>query len=233
MKRILIKLSGEMLTQPGGFGIDAVRVKDTADKLIRVKEKGVELALVVGGGNIFRGLQLEKSGLKRTPADQIGMLATIMNGVALKTALEKAGAKVRLISALECPKIAESYQYDRTLSYLNDGEIVIFVGGTGNPYFTTDTCAALRAAEIEADLLVKATKVDGVYDRDPKEGNAKKFVELSYSEFLSRQLKVMDMTAVTLCLNERIPIFVFCMDDLGIKSFDTLIEEKQGTLIKG
>ena len=171
--------------------------------------------------------------MKRTPADQIGMLATIMNGVALKAALEKIGARVRLISALECPKVAENYQYDHALFALESGEIVIFVGGTGNPYFTTDTCAALGLPKSEADLLVKATKVNGVYDRDPKEEGAKKFIELPYREFLSRQLKVMDMTAVTLCLNEKIPIFVFCMDDLGTKSFDTLIKEEQGTLIKG
>lgn len=222
-----------MLVKPGCFGIDAARVKITAERLIRVYETGVELAIVIGGGNIFRGMQIENDNLNRNAADQMGMLATLMNGIALKAALEKSGIKVRLISAVDCPKLVESYRYDNTMRALQDKEIVIFVGGTGNPYFTTDTAAALRASEIEADLLVKATKVEGVYDQDPKVKEAKKFDEITWSDFLQRQLKVMDLTAVTLCRNQKIPIFVFNMDLLGEASFETLIKRKTGTLIKG
>lgn len=231
-KRILLKLSGEIFSS--SFGIDYALVKETAEMLSKLQKEGLELAVVLGGGNIFRGIHLANSGMARTSADQMGMLATLINGIALKTALESLQSGVYLVTALDCPKVAESYQYDKASAALKEGKIVIFVGGTGNPYFTTDTCAALRGAEMQVDLLVKATKVDGVYDKDPKrDKSAKKFDTLSWSDYLSRQLKVMDLSAVTLCMNEKIPIFVCNMALLGKKSFEDLLSNQQGTLIKG
>ena len=231
MKRILVKLSGEMLGSPG---IDYDKVRETAKRLSDLQNGGLELCFVIGGGNILRGIHLESSGIDRTPADQMGMLATLINGVALKAALEQLGERVTLISALDCPSIADPFRYDRAQGALKEGHLVIFVGGTGNPYFTTDTCAALRACEMGVDLLVKATKVDAIYDRDPKKDkHANKFTSLTWTDFIDKQLKVMDLTAVSLCRDQQIPIFVCDMTHLGQKSFEDLISKQQGTLIKG
>ncbi|MFN4174802.1 MAG: UMP kinase [Parachlamydiaceae bacterium] len=231
MKRILLKLSGEMLLGNNPMGIDPLALKNTAANLIKVKNEGYELAIVIGGGNIFRGLHLADNGLNRTQADHMGMLATLINGVALKAELEKQGVKTTLFSALECPRVAESYQYDKVIDSLEKGDLIVFVGGTGNPLFTTDTAAALRASEIGADLLVKATKVDGVYDRDPKKGGAKMFETLSYADYLSKKLAVMDLTAITLCMNNKVPVFVMNMKELGTHELKNLITHKKGTII--
>ena len=231
MKRILLKLSGEMLLGSNPMGIDPIALKKTASNLIKVKNEGYELAVVIGGGNIFRGLHLADNGMNRTQADHMGMLATLINGVALKAELEKQGTKTTLFSALECPRVAESYQYDKVIDALKRGELIVFVGGTGNPLFTTDTAAALRASEIGADLLVKATKVDGVYDKDPMKGSATKFDALSYVEYLNKKLGVMDLTAITLCMNNQVPVFVMNMNDLGTNQLQNLITHKKGTII--
>lgn len=221
-----------MLLGPEKMGIDENALIHTAKSLIHLKNEGYEVAVVIGGGNIFRGLSLVKSGIARTPADQMGMLATLINGVALKNAIEALKVKAHLFSALACPQVCDSYQYDHVLDALEEGQIVIFVGGTSNPYFTTDSAAALRASEIGADLLIKATKVDGVYDKDPKEAGAKKYETISYTDFLNKKLGVMDLTAVTLCMNNHIPIFVFNMKHLGRKNLKDLISHQEGTLIK-
>lgn len=216
----------------GSSGVDYSQVLETAKMLAQIRSEGLQIAVVIGGGNIFRGINLANSGIKRSPADQMGMLATLINGIALKTALEEVGIKVQLMSALECPRVAASFQYDQALKALDEGEMILFVGGTGNPYFTTDTCAALRAAEMGVDVLVKATKVDGVYDKDPlKDPQAKKFDTLTWSDYIARHLKVMDLSAVTLCMNEKIPIFVCNMALLGKQPFAELLSNKQGTLI--
>lgn len=233
MKRILLKLSGELLSVPGLGGIDPERAKLAAKKLLQIKASGVELAIVIGGGNVLRGQELAKLGLGRTEADQMGMLATLMNGVVLKDALNQAGSKAHLFSALECPKVADSFSKDKADSALKNGEIAIFVGGTGSPFFTTDTAAALRASELQVDLLAKATKVDGAYDRDPKLEGAKRLQELTWDEFLAKGLQVMDLTAVQLCKNQKIPIFVFDMKHLGETPLEKLISNKEGTIIKG
>src|SRR3984957_10699507 len=168
MKRLLLKLSGEILLGAQPFGFEAQALKQLANNLKEIQQAGFELAIVIGGGNIFRGLQLKPLGIERSPADQMGMLATLMNGIALQQALAAIQSPAKVMSALDCPKVAESYQWKNALDTLSRGEIAIFVGGTGNPYFTTDTAAALRASEIHADILLKATKVDGVYSDDPK-----------------------------------------------------------------
>ena len=232
-RRILLKLSGEILMGGQGFGVDFKALQQTADCLVRIHEEKVELGIVIGGGNIFRGIDLKQLGLPRTPADQMGMLATLMNGLALQQALALKGLSAKVLSALDCPKIVESYQWGKALDYLKDGNIVIFTGGTGNPYFTTDTAAALRASEIEADILLKATKVDGIYDKDPlKWDDAKKFETIRYSEMLAEKLKVMDATAVALCQSSQIPIFVFNMRRLVEGSIGDLLSDlRHGTLV--
>lgn len=233
MKRILIKLSGEMLSLPGQGGLDAPSVLRTAECLLKVQAFGYEVAVVIGGGNILRGAEFAKSGLGRTEADQMGMLATLMNGIVLKDALNRLGGKAHLFSALECPKVADSFSKDKALSVLKAGKLAVFVGGVGSPFFTTDTAAALRACEVEADLLVKATKVDGVYDKDPALAGAYKLDHIDWDYFISHKLEVMDQTAVQLCKNQKIPIFVFNMKYLGERSIELMITDKQGTLIKG
>lgn len=221
-----------MLLGSEKLGIDETALLNTAKALINLKNEGYEVAVVIGGGNIFRGINLTKGGIARTPADQMGMLATLINGVALKNAIEGQKTKAHLFSALSCPQVCDSYQYDHALKALEDGNIVIFVGGTSNPYFTTDSAAALRASEMGADLLIKATKVDGVYDKDPKENGAKRYSTLSYTDFLNQKLGVMDLTAVTLCMNNHIPIFVFNMKNLGQRGLKDLLSHQEGTLIK-
>lgn len=234
-KRVLLKLSGEILLKDQAFGIHQQACLEVATYLKRIQEAGVQLGVVIGGGNIFRGINLKETGMPRTPADQMGMLVTLLNGIALQQALLQLEAKTCLMSALDCPKVAESYNWLKALQYLEEGSIVIFVGGTGNPYFTTDTAAALRASEMHADILLKATKVDGIYNKDPlKYPDAIKYDTLSYSQVLSEQLKIMDATAITLCRSNEIPIFVFNMKRLREETAEELLSHyKNGTLVEG
>lgn len=210
-RRILLKLSGETLqNREKGLSIDPVIVHQIALRLKAVAEHGMQIALVVGGGNIFRGTSGAARGINRTTGDYMGMLATILNGLALQDALEKVGLRTRLQTAIEMRQVAEPFIVRRAVRHLEKGRVVIFAGGTGNPYFSTDTAAALRASEIQADVLLKATKVDGVYTEDPvKNPKAKRYKSLSYQEALTRSLKVMDAAAFSLCKDNRIPIIVF------------------------
>ena len=212
-KRVLLKLSGEALMGDLGYGIDPNVIKHIASEIKALVAAEVELAIVVGGGNIFRGMKASAKGMDRATADYVGMLATVMNALALQDGLEKAGVVTRVLSAMEISEVAEPFIRRRALRHLEKGRVVIFAAGTGNPYFTTDTAASLRAAEIGAEVLLKATKVDGIYDRDPV-GNpdAVKYDSLSYLDVLTQDLKVMDMTAITLCKDNNIPLIVF---DLG------------------
>lgn len=234
-KRVLLKLSGEILLGVQKFGINHDACRIIAHSIKILKNAGLEVALVIGGGNIFRGVNLRSSNFERTPADQIGMLATLMNGMALQQSLESIHCPAKVLTALECPRVAETYTWRDALGYFSTGHVLIFAGGTGNPYFTTDTAAALRASEIHCDILLKATKVDGVYDKDPlKYGDAKKYATISYSQFLAQKLEVMDATSVALCMSNKIPILVFNMSlvEQG-KLIEVLVEQNQGTLIKG
>jgi len=231
-KRILLKLSGEMLMDGQPFGISSGACLEVAKALKAFSEAGIELAIVIGGGNLFRGSNLKQLGMERSPADHMGMLATLINGIALQQSLEQLGVSAKLMSALECPKVAETYTWRGALAHLHAGNIVIFVGGTGNPYFTTDTAAALRASEINADIILKATKVDGVYDRDPmKHPHAIKYDKLDYSQMLEERLEIMDATAISLCRNSDIPIFVFNMQQLKDSSPKEILSCKRGTLV--
>jgi len=216
-KRILLKLSGEVLCgERGGFGIDAPTLKEVAAQIAEVHRSGVELGLVIGGGNIFRGLKGSASGMDRTAADHMGMLATVINSLALQDGLEKQGVNTRVMSALEIRQVAEPYIRRRAVRHLEKGRIVIFAAGTGNPYFSTDTAAALRAMEIRADVLCKATKVDGIFDRDPEKfPDAQMYKRLSYDQFLMDRVGVMDSTAVTLCRDNMLPIRVFNLTTPG------------------
>lgn len=209
-KRILLKLSGEALMGKQGLGIDPAVVNEIALELKEVKELGVDIGIVIGGGNIFRGLSASARGMDRVTADYMGMLATAINALALQDYLERYGVQTRVLSAIKMEQLAEPFIRRRAIHHLEKGRIVIFAGGTGNPYFTTDTAAALRAIEIEADAIIKGTKVDGVYDDDPKtNANAKKFDKLTYLDVVKRRLKVMDSTAVTLSMDNNLPIIVF------------------------
>lgn len=232
-KRVLLKLSGETLLGKQEFGIDQDACLELAKQIVKLHQLGSQISIVIGGGNIFRGLSLKLEGMPRTPADHMGMLATVLNGIALQQALVSMGENVSLMSALDCPQIAESYNWTKALHHLEHGKILIFVGGTGNPYFTTDTAAALRASEIHADILLKATKVDGVYNKDPlKHADAKKYQTISYSQFLSESLQVMDSTAIALCRSSGIPIFVFNMQKLREEDpFLIFTDLKHGTMI--
>ncbi len=208
-KRILLKLSGEALSGESGFGIDVDKAESVASRIKEVREMGVEVAVVIGGGNVWRGKQGLEHGMDRATADYMGMLATVMNALSVMDALERTGAYTRVMSAIEMRAIAEPYIRRRAIRHLEKGRVVIFSAGTGNPYFSTDTAAALRATEIGADALIKATKVDGVYDADPKKNpDAKKFDQMKYIDFLNRRLTVMDSTAVTLCMENNLPILV-------------------------
>lgn len=234
-KRILLKLSGETLMGSQKFGIDLETCRKIALSIQKMQKKGFEIAIVIGGGNIFRGIKHQELGIERTPADQMGMLATLINGIALQQALQCIDCQASVLSALDCPKAVESYNWTRALHILSKGHVVIFVGGTGNPYFTTDTTASLRASEIHAEIILKATKVDGVYDKDPlKYPDAKKYDELTYSQVLAEKLEVMDATAIAMCRSNQIPILVFNMDllDNG-KIMDALSEKNIGTMVKG
>ena len=208
--RILLKLSGEALGGESGVGICPEAVRDMADQIREVRDLGVQVVVVVGGGNIFRGLSGSERGIERATGDYMGMLATVINALALQDSLEKLGVPTRVQSAITMAQVAESFIRRRAVRHLEKGRVVIFGGGTGNPYFSTDTAAALRATEIGAEVILKATKVDGVYDSDPKKNaKAKRFEQISYLECLQRQLKVMDSTAFSLCMDNKMPIIVF------------------------
>jgi uridylate kinase len=212
----MLKLSGEMLVGEQSMGIQPDVIGRFADEIRDIRDTGVQIALVIGGGNIFRGLAGASRGMDRAHADYMGMLATVINGLALQDALESRGVHTRVMSAISVDEICEPYIRRRAIRHLEKGRVVIFAGGTGNPYFTTDTAAALRAAEIQADVILKATKVDGVYDRDPeKHSDAVRFDSVSYMEVLQRGLKVMDSTAVSLCMDNDIPIVVFNLKEEG------------------
>lgn len=232
-KRVVLKLSGEALQGRLGYGIDYDVTASIARQVKEVKDLGVEVAIVIGGGNIFRGHAASARGIDRVSADYMGMLATVINGLALQDALEKNGVFTRVMTAIEMQKLAEPFIRRRAIRHLEKGRAVIFVGGTGNPYFTTDTTAALRAIELGADVILKATKVDGVYSADPvKNKNARKFASMRYIDVLKKGLKVMDATATSLCMDNNLPIIVFnLLKDGNIKKVIT--GEKIGTVIKG
>lgn len=232
-RRILLKLSGEALMGHRPYGIDPAVLQTVAEEVRLVHELGVEIGIVIGGGNIFRGLNASEYGMGRVAADHIGMLATVMNAIALREALSQKGSEVRVLSAIEMDKIAEPYIRDKAVSHLKRGKIVLFAAGTGNPYFSTDTTAALRAMEIGAEVFLKATKVDGVYDADPeKVPSSRFFPRLTYQEFLEKNLQVLDMTAVTLAMGQNLPIVVFNLRKKGNIRRVTL-GEKLGTIISG
>lgn len=231
--RVLLKLTGEAVSRNGGYGIDPVVVKDIALEIKEIHEMGIEIAVVIGGGNIFRGSVAANAGMERVTADYMGMLATVINGLALQDALEREGVHTRMLTAIEMRQVAEPYVRRRAIRHMEKGRVVIFAGGTGSPYFTTDTTASLRAIEMDADVILKATKVDGVYSADPeKDKNAVKFSDLTYMDVLQKDLKVMDATAISLCRDNNLPIIVFSMRKKGnIKR--VLSGEKIGTIVKG
>jgi uridylate kinase len=232
-RRILLKLSGEALVGNEGFGIDPAVLKRVASDLLEVHSMGVQTSVVIGGGNIFRGLHASEYGLTRVPADQMGMLATVINAIALGEVVNSLGGEARVMSAIDMNKISEPYVRGKALNHLKERRIVIFGAGTGNPYFSTDTAAALRAMEMGAEVLLKATKVDGVYPEDPGEDPlAKPFLKLTYQEMLKRNLRVMDMTAVTLAMGQNLPIIVFNLKKEGSIQ-KVVLGEKVGTLISG
>jgi uridylate kinase len=232
-RRILLKISGEALAGDQAYGISADVVRFIAEEVREIHQLGVRIGMVIGGGNIFRGVEASAQGMDRSSADYMGMLATVINGLALQDALEKLGVDTRVQTAIEMREVAEPFIRRRALRHLEKGRVVIFVGGTGNPYFTTDTAAALRAMEITADVVFKATKVDGVYSADPKKDpTAKKFDELSYIEVLSRRLKVMDSTAISLCMDNGFPIVVFNLQEKG-RLRQLVFGERVGTLVRG
>ena len=211
-RRILLRLGGEALAGPGGFGIDPQRAEEVAEKLIQVHDMGVEIAIVIGAGNLWRGREGIERGMERATADYMGMLGTVINSMALMDAIERAGQVTRVMSAVEMRAVAEPYIRRRAIRHLEKGRIVILGGGTGNPYFSTDTAAALRAMEIDANIVIKATKVDGVYDADPElNPDAKRFDHLTYIEALNRRLQVMDSTAISLCMDNQLPLLVLDM----------------------
>jgi len=215
-KRVLLKLSGEALMGKRSFGIDAKTVSLIASEIKEIVNLGIQLGVVVGGGNIFRGVEASARGMERTSADYMGMLATVINSLALQSALEKLDVSTRVQSAIEMKEIAEPYIQRRAIHHLEKGLVVIFAAGTGNPYFTTDTAASLRAMEIKADVIMKATKVDGVYDKDPVVNkDARKFDRISYTEILTKNLKVMDATAISLCRDNQLLIVVFSLQQNG------------------
>ncbi len=215
-KRVVLKISGQSMAGEQGFGIDTSRIRRTADQLVEVAEAGVELGIVCGGGNVIRGITAAAEGLDRTAADYMGILASVMNALALQDALEKCGATTRVLSAIEINQVAEPHIRRRAIRHLEKGRIVIFAGGTGNPFFTTDTGAALRAMEVGADVVLKGTRVDGVYDADPEQfPGASKYEQVTYREFLHRNLGVMDATAVTLCQDNKLPLIIFNMETPG------------------
>ncbi len=230
-KRILLKLSGEALMGQKQFGIDNDRLKQYAEEIKSVVDAGLEVAIVIGGGNIFRGVQAEEGGMERTQGDYMGMLATVINSMALQSALESTGVDTRLQSAIELKQIAEPFIRRRAVRHLEKGRVVIFGGGTGNPFFTTDSAASLRAIEIDADVILKGTRVDGIYTADPeKDPNAKRFETITFDEVYEKGLKVMDMTAITLCNENKLPIVVFDMNKKA-NLYRLISGEDVGTLV--
>ena len=232
-KRVLLKIGGEALAGDGGYGIDEAVLSRMANEVREVHDLGCEIALVIGGGNIFRGLAASTRGMARATADYMGMLATLINSLAMQEALETVEVQTRVMSALSVSQVAEPYIRRRAARHLEKGRVVIFAAGTGNPYFTTDTAASLRAMEIGAQIIFKATKVDGIYDADPVHvADAKRYHEVSYIEVLQKNLKVMDSTAISLCMDNRLPILVFSMLETGnIKR--AVLGEQVGTLVHG
>lgn len=230
-KRILLKLSGESLMGAKQYGIDEMRLAEYAMQIKEVAQMGVQIGIVIGGGNIFRGLSGASKGFDRVKGDQMGMLATVINSLALSSALEAIGVKVRVLTAVRMEPIGEFYSKQKAIEALERGEIAIFSAGTGNPYFTTDTGSSLRAIEIEADVMLKGTRVDGIYTADPeKDPNATKFTDITYDEIYNRNLKIMDLTATTMCKENNMPIYVFDMDTVGnLKK--VISGEKIGTLV--
>jgi uridylate kinase len=231
-KRIVLKISGEALQGERAYGIDADIVSAVADQIKEVSALGVQVAVVIGGGNIFRGLVAASRGMSRAAADYMGMLATVINGLALQDALEKVGVFTRVQTAIAMQELAEPYIRRRAVRHLEKGRVVVFVAGTGSPYFSTDTTAALRANEVAAEVILKATKVDGVYSADPhKDKKAKKYDQLKYIEVLKMGLKIMDATAISLCMDNNLPIIVFNLKKLGnIKRI--VLGEKIGTIVR-
>src|SRR5213596_2713882 len=231
-KRIVLKLSGEAVQERGGRdNISPTVVREIAERIKEVRDLGVQVAVVIGGGNIWRGLSASHRGMDRTTADYMGMLATVINALALRSTLDQMGIDTRVQSAIDMRNVAEPFILGRAIRHLELGRIVIFAAGTGNPYFSTDTTAALRASEIRADVILKATKVDGIYDRDPKTNpNAKRFDRITYSDALTQRLQVMDSTAFSLCMDNKIPIIVFDMNQP--KNFtDIVLGKKIGTMV--
>lgn len=229
-KRILLKLTGELFGN-NDRAISLLESKEIAKKIIKLKESGIDLAIVIGGGNIFRGREVGAEKFDRAVADNMGMLATIINGLSLQESLEGLGVETRMLTAIEMPKVAEPFYRRRALHHLEKNRIVIFSGGTGNPFFTTDTAAVLRACEINADYILKATDVDGIYDKDPSENkNAKMFKTISFKDIIQKNLKVMDSTAFTLCRDNNIPLIVFNVKYLD--KIDDILKNKIGTLVK-
>lgn len=230
-KRILLKLSGESLMGSGQYGIDPKKLNQYAKDIKSIKDQGVEVAIVIGGGNIYRGVQAEESGIERVQGDYMGMLATVINGMALQSALETVGLYTRLMSGIKMEQVCEPFIRRRAIRHLEKGRIVIFGAGIGNPYFTTDSTASLRAIEIQADVVLKGTRVDGVYTADPeKDPTATRYSELSFQEAYEKNLNIMDMTAFTLCMENNLPIIVFDMNKPG-NLMNILQGESAGTLI--
>ncbi|MCH7731665.1 MAG: UMP kinase [Candidatus Marinimicrobia bacterium] len=232
-RRILLKLSGEILSGNQGYGVDPVKAIELAKEVKNAREKGVEIGIVVGGGNIIRGEMAEHRGMDRVSADYLGMLATIINAITLQDALEKEGCETRTLSAIGISQLAEPYIRRRAIRHLEKGRVIIIAGGTGNPYFSTDTAAVLRATETEAEVVLKGTKVNGVYDKDPKKyDDAQRFDTLSFQKVIEDGLRVMDLTAVTLCKENNLPIIVFDINQSGNLG-RILTGEKIGTIIRG
>jgi uridylate kinase len=230
-KRVLLKLSGESLMGTKNFGLDPEVLSRYANEIKEVIETGVQVAIVIGGGNIYRGMNEAETGIERAQGDYMGMLATVINGMALQSALDKVGVLTRLQSAIKMEQIAEPYIRRRAIRHLEKGRVVIFGAGTGNPYFTTDTAGSLRAVEIKADIILKGTRVDGIYTADPeKDPTATKYENISYTDCIAKNLKVMDMTAFTLCMENEMPIVVFDMNKLG-NLLSVVNGEKTGTLV--
>ena len=229
--RILLKLSGEVLSGDQEYGIDPIKASNLANEIKDVHQMGIGIALVIGAGNIFRGIKAASKGMDRVTGDYLGMLATIMNAISIQDALEKLDVETRTLSAITVTQISEPYIRRRALRHLEKNRVVILAGGTGNPYFTTDTAAALRATELKAEILLKATKVDGVFDKDPElNQDAKHYEEITYSDVISKNLRIMDMTAITLCKENDLPIRVFDVNQKGNLK-DILLGKKLGTII--
>jgi uridylate kinase len=232
-RRILLKLSGEALAAGQGFGVDKIRVHEIAGEIAEVRGLGVDVAIVVGGGNFFRGVAEQALDMDRVSADHMGMLATVINALALQDALEKKGAQTRVMSAIEMHEVAEPFIRRRAIRHLEKGRVVVFAAGTGNPYFSTDTAASLRAMEIHADAILKATKVDGIYSADPmKDKDATKFEKITYLDILKLGLRVMDSTAIAMCQENKLPIVVFDLNKHG-NIRRVVLGERVGSLVNG